>query len=148
MQLKDIRLTCISACPVFRQDLSCARTFTSINSYLLISKTDVLVASKAKSQTCTPNAKFLEERLPIKKNHNKTQQSGAKTNRRDILFQGDTETVFDFRKTCFLIVADLIRHAQFCLAFNVWRSKVSKGIGIDCLKLPSLFYITYLVYNF
>ena len=57
---------------------------------------------------CTPNSnvgkttsieQFLEERLPIKKC-----PSGVKTLRRNIFFQADTETVFHYRKTCFLIV--------------------------------------------
>ena len=52
----------------------------------------------------------------------------------ETLFQTDNETVFDFGKTCFLIVDDLIGHAQFRSTFNVWRSKVSTGTCMDCLK--------------
>ena len=78
---------------------------------------------------------FLEERLPIKKFHNKTQLTGVETHRRGILFQDDAETGFFFcGKTCFLIVEDLIGHAQFRLGFNVWRSKFSNGTCIDYLK--------------
>ena len=82
---------------------------------------------------------FFEERLPIEKCHNKTQESSVETHRRDILFQDDTKTLFVFGKTCFLIVADLIGHAQFRSGFNLWGSKVSKGTCIDCLKQRSLF---------
>ena len=39
----------------------------------------------------------------------------------ETLFQADTETVFHFGKTCFLIVHDLTGHAQFPVVFNVWR---------------------------
>ena len=37
----------------------------------------------------------------------------------ETLFQDDSESVFDSGKTCFLIVDDLIVHAQFRVVFNV-----------------------------
>ena len=79
---------------------------------------------------------FLEDRLPISKcPEKKTQQTCVKTYHRGTLLQADTETVFDFAKTCFLVGGYLLGPAQVCVVFNnVWRSKVSEVICINCSK--------------
>ena len=42
----------------------------------------------------------------------------------------ETDTVFDFGKTFFLIADDVIGHTQLRIVLNVWRSKVSLGACI------------------